>query len=73
MPTTVLSRSLKLGRLFLTLLKMKDSNALLTGCHVVEMLGSKLESGSTPMGQLFQHKAILQCFTEIEEMTEVSI
>ena len=72
MLTKVSSRSPRLGRLSLTLLK-EESNASLTGNHVVGMISSVLESGFSPMGLVFQHKKVLQCFTEIEEMMEVSV
>ena len=70
MLTKVSSRSLRLGRL---ILKMKESNASLTGSLVVGMLSSVLESGFFPMGLIFQRKKMLQCFTETEEMMEVSV
>ena len=69
MLTKVLSRSLILERLVI----MLESNASLTGCHVVGTLSLVLESGFSPMGQIFQHKKVLQSFTETEEMMEVSV
>ena len=49
------------------------SNASLTGYHVVRVNCSELESGTFPIGQLFQQPMELQRFTETEEMMEQSI
>ena len=69
MLTKALFRSLTLERLILTL----QSNASLTGCHVVGTLSSVLESGVSPTGQISQHEKMQQCFTETEKMMEVSV
>ena len=68
MLTRVFFRSLILEKPIL----MLESTASLTGCHVAGTLSSVLESGFSPMDQTFQHRIVLQCFTETEEMMEVS-
>ena len=64
----VLFRSLILEKPIL----MLESTASLTGCHVVGTLPSELDSGFSPMDQTFQHRTVLQCFIDPEEMMEVS-
>ena len=71
MLTTVPYKSLRLERLILH--PTLDSSVSLTGCHVVPLLQTDLESGTFLMGeQVFQLKVWLQHFTEAEEMMEQS-
>lgn len=62
MLTTLSFRSLRLERFLPTL----DSNASLTGAHVVGVQ-TELESGSFPMRHKFQLKVVLQHFIKTAE------
>ena len=67
--TTVSFQSLRLGRLI-----QQDSSASLTGCHVVGLHQTELESGTFLIGlQLFQLKAVLHHSIEPEEMMVQSL
>lgn len=50
------------------LLRFRDSSALPTECHVVQLHQIDLESGIFQIKQEFQFKVLLIRFTEIEEM-----